>query len=202
MPLASLQELFLWFYLVLFLFASPVGPYQIPHELVQIVGKDRPGTGHLQRVPQTFCRLVEPIFVRLQGANDPFGLAALASDRLADGLGNAPRPVALGLDAYLCDALAGQRPQGRRGRATPVVDQQGGSGVRTKNLAVPCQRLQGIFDSSTTRGSPSQTHSPHRGDSEDTAAQTRPLSPPCGAPAPAPASHPHGGFCPWPLPRW
>ena len=78
------------------LFASPVGPYQIPHELVQIVGEDRLGTCHLQRLPQTFLGLVEPIFVRLQGANDPFGLAALAADRLADGLGNMPSPLPLG----------------------------------------------------------------------------------------------------------
>ena len=101
----------MWFYLPRCLFASPVDPYQIPHELVPIVGEDRPGPGHLQRVPQTFRGFVEPIFVRLQGANDAFGLAALASDRLADGLGNAPSPVALGLDADLFDALAGQCPQ-------------------------------------------------------------------------------------------
>src|SRR4029453_11373884 len=102
LPLSCLSpELFLWFYLPRFLFASSVGPYQIPHEFVQIVGEDRPGTSHLQRVPQPFRGFVEPICVRLQGANDPFGFAALASDRLADGLGNAPRPVALGLDADL-----------------------------------------------------------------------------------------------------
>src|SRR3954468_9927541 len=132
---------FLWFFLPRALFASPVDPYQIPHELVQIVGEDRPGAGHLQRVPQTFLGLVESIFVRLQGANDAFGLAALASDRRADGLGNAPRPVALGLDADLFDALAGQGSQGRGGRATPVVDQQRGRGVRTKDRAVSRQRL-------------------------------------------------------------
>ena len=105
--LASLQELCWWFYLPQFLVVSLVDPYQIPQKLVRIVGEDRPGTSHLQRVPQTFRGLVESLFVRLQGANDPFGLAALASDRLADGLGNAPRPVALGLDANLLDTLAG-----------------------------------------------------------------------------------------------
>ena len=90
---------------------SPVGAYQIPHQLVQIVGEDRPGAGHLQRLPQTFLGLVEPIFVRLQGANDAFGLAALAPDRLADGLGNVPRPVAFGLDTNLLDPLVGERPE-------------------------------------------------------------------------------------------
>src|SRR4030095_15308114 len=94
LPLSCLSpELFLWFDLPRSLFASPVGPYQIPHELVQIVGEDRPRPGHLQCGPQTFRGLVESIFVRLQGADDPFGLAALASDRLADGLGNALTPL-------------------------------------------------------------------------------------------------------------
>src|SRR5262249_62167838 len=82
-----------------FLVASPVGPYQIPHELVQIVGEDRPGTGHLQRVPQTFLGLVEPIFVRLQGANDAFGLATFAPDRLAEGIVHVPRSAPFGLMA-------------------------------------------------------------------------------------------------------
>jgi hypothetical protein len=120
--LASLWELFLRFCLPRYLFSSPVGPYQIPHQLVQIAGEDRPGTGHFQRLPQTFLGLVEPLCVRLQGANDPFGLATLAADRLADGLRHAPRPVAFGLNANLLDPLVGERPQGRRGIATPVVD--------------------------------------------------------------------------------
>ena len=105
LPLSSRRELFVWFSLPQFLFASPVGPYQIPHELVQIVGEDRPGTCHLQRLPQTFLGLVEPIFVRLQGANDAFGLATLAPDRLADGLGNVPRPCAFGLNANRLDPV-------------------------------------------------------------------------------------------------
>ena len=110
---------------------------------MQIVGEDRPGTGHLQRVPQTFLGLVEPLSGGLQGANEPFGLATLASDRLAAGLSNAPRPLALGRDAALLDTLAGQGSQGRCGTAAPVGDQQRGSGVRTKNRAVPCQGLPG-----------------------------------------------------------
>src|SRR5438046_7560711 len=68
--------------------SSPVGAYQVPYQIVQIVSEDRPGTRHLQRLPQTFFGLVEMVLVRLQGANDPFGLAALAPDGLADGLGN------------------------------------------------------------------------------------------------------------------
>jgi len=86
----------LWFFLPQFLLSSSGGLAQVPHQLVQIEGEDRPGTCHLQRLPQTFLGLVEPIFVRLQRANDPFGLAALAPDRLADGLGNVPRPWPLG----------------------------------------------------------------------------------------------------------
>src|SRR3954447_26804132 len=114
LPLVSLWELFWRFYLSRCLFSSPVGPYEISHQFVQIVGEERPGTCHLQRLPQTFLGLVEPIFVGLQGANDPFGLAALAPDRLADGLGNVPRPVAFGLDANLLDPLVGERPDGCR----------------------------------------------------------------------------------------
>ena len=106
LPLSSLQELFLRFYLPHYLFSSPVGPYQIAHQLVQIAGEDRPGACHLQRVPEMFFGLVEFVLVRLQGANDPFGLAALASDRLADGLGNTPSSLALGLNANLLDPLA------------------------------------------------------------------------------------------------
>ena len=89
------------------LFSLPVGSYHIPHQFVQIEREDRPRTGHLQRLPQTFLGLVEPIFVRLQGANDPCGLAALAPDSLADGLGNVLRPGAFGLDANLLDPLVG-----------------------------------------------------------------------------------------------
>ena len=54
-----------------------------------------------------FLGLVEPVFVRFQGANDAFGLAALAADRLADGLGNVPRPMAFGLDANLLAPCVG-----------------------------------------------------------------------------------------------
>ena len=97
----SLQKLFFVVLLTPIPFCLTCWPVPNPHELVQIVGEERPRPGHLQRVPQTFRGLVESIFVRLQGANDPFGLAALASDLVADGLGNAPRPVALGLDADL-----------------------------------------------------------------------------------------------------
>ena len=71
-------------------------------------------------------------------------------DRLADGLGNAPRPVALGLEADLFDTLASQSPQGRRGGATPVVDHQCGSGVCTKISRYPASACKGLFDSSTT----------------------------------------------------
>src|SRR5512145_3422789 len=117
-PLVSLQELFLWFFLIRFLFALLVGPDQIPHALVQIVREDRPGTSHLQRVPQTFLGLVEPIGVRLQGANDAFGLATLAADRRADSLAYVPRPVAFGLDTNLLDPCVGERPDGGRGIAT------------------------------------------------------------------------------------
>src|SRR5207245_11530731 len=85
----------------------------------------------------------EPIFVRLQGANDPFGLATLAPDRLADGRRNVPRPVAFWLDATLLDPLGGQRPEGRCGISAPVVDHQRGCGLRTKDRAVPRQRLYG-----------------------------------------------------------
>src|SRR6266478_9031721 len=74
-------------------------------KLVQIAGEERPGTCHLQRLPQTFLGLVQPIFVRLQGANDPFRLAALAPDRLVDGLGNVPRPCAFGLNANRLDPV-------------------------------------------------------------------------------------------------
>ena len=123
--------------------ASPVGPYQLPHQLVQIAGEHRPGTGHLQRLPQTFLGLIEPLCVRLQGANDPFALATLAADRVADGLGNVPCPLAFGLNANRLAPLVGERPQGRRGLAPPVVDHQRGCGVRTKDRAVPRQRLPG-----------------------------------------------------------
>jgi hypothetical protein len=121
----------------------PGGSYQVSHQFVQIEREDRPGASHLQRLPQTFLGLVEPVFVRLQGANDAFGLAPFAAHRLADGLGNVPRPVALGLNAPLLDPLVGQRSQGCCGLAPPVVDHQCGRGVRTKNLAVSCQSLQG-----------------------------------------------------------
>ena len=86
----------------------PSRSYQVSHQFVQIEREDRPGASHLQRLPQTFLGLVEPIFVRLQGANDAFGLATFAPDRLTDGLGNVPRPLALGLDANLFDPLVGQ----------------------------------------------------------------------------------------------
>ena len=90
--------------------SSLVGLYQIPPQLVQIAGEERPGTCHLQRLPQTFLGFVAPLLVRLQGADKPFGLAALALDRLADGLGNAPRSLALGLHPTLLAPLVGERP--------------------------------------------------------------------------------------------
>src|SRR6266446_541668 len=143
LPLASRRSLCCRFCLPRCLVSSPVGPYQVPHQFVQIAGEERPGTCHLQRLPQTFFGLVEPIFVGLECPNDPFGFAALAPDRLADGLGNVPRPVAFGLDANLLDPLVGERPYGCRGIATPVVDHQRGRGLRAKDRAVPRQRLQG-----------------------------------------------------------
>ena len=120
-PLASQWELLLWFFLVQCLCASLGGLSQIPHELVQIVGENRPGTGHLQRLPQTFLGLVEPLFVALQGPHDAFGLASLASDRLADGLGNVPRSAAFGLDTNLLDTLARQGIQRCSGITSPIV---------------------------------------------------------------------------------
>src|SRR5215217_2545031 len=131
LPLVSLWELFWRFYLSRCLFSSPVGPYEISHQFVQIEGEDRPGTCHLQRLPQTFLGLVEPLFVCLQCPNDAFGLAAFAPDRLTDFLGNGPRPLAFGLDANLGDPLVGQRLQRGRGIAAPVVDQPLGGSVRT-----------------------------------------------------------------------
>ena len=101
MPLASLVSLSRSCFVVLLTpipFASSVGPYQIPHELVQIVGENRPRPGHLSNVPQTFRGLVESIFVRLQVPMIPSVLPR--SLRPSRGrLGNAPRPVALGLES-------------------------------------------------------------------------------------------------------
>src|SRR5215211_821087 len=143
LPLVSLWELFWRFYLSRCLFSSPVGPYEISHQFVQIEGEERAGTCHLQRLPQTFLGLVEPICVRLQGTNDAFGLATFAPDRLPDVLGNVPRPLALGLDAKLFDPLVGQYLQRCAGISASIVDQQRGGGVRPKDGAVPRQRLQG-----------------------------------------------------------
>src|SRR6266852_6351199 len=142
-----------------------------------------------------FLGLVEPIFVGLQCANDPFGLAALAPDRLADGLGNVPRPVAFGLNANLLDPLVGQRPQGGGGIAAPVVDHQ-------RSRATPPAPVRASSTRPPPHESTSQRHTPHRGDSGHTAGQTPPFSLPCCAQSPAPASTPHARFCPWPPPWW
>jgi hypothetical protein len=64
--LLSLCELFWRFYLPRCPFSSLVGPYDLSHQFVQIEGEDRAGTCHLQRLPQAFLGLVEPIFVHLQ----------------------------------------------------------------------------------------------------------------------------------------
>ena len=120
---------------------------------------------------------LEPIFVRLQGTNDPFGLAPFAPDRLPDVLGNVPRALALGLDAQLFDPLVGQGLQGCGGIAAPIVDQQRGGGVRPKDGTVPRQRSAGAFSTRPLpRGSRCQRYTHRRGGLGDTADQTRPLS--------------------------
>ena len=86
--------------------------------------------------------------------------------------------------------------QGRRGIAAPVVDHQRRRGLRTKDRAIPRQRLQGhLRFVHACHGSTSQTHTHRRGDSADTAGQTRSFSPPCGARSPGPAAYPHAQFC-------
>ena len=88
-----------------------------------------------------FLGLVEPIFVRLQSANNAFGLAAFAPDRLPDCLGNVPRSMAFGLDTNLLDPRVGQCLQRCGSLSAPIVDQQRGGGVRPQDRAVPCQGL-------------------------------------------------------------
>jgi hypothetical protein len=53
--------------------------------------------------------------------------------------------MACGLHANCLDPLVGERPQGRCGIATPVVDNQRGYGVRPTNRAASRQRLQGYL---------------------------------------------------------
>src|SRR5262249_23670943 len=142
-PIPSLGELFFAVLPVPYPFLSPVDSYQVSHQLVQIERENRPGAGHLQRLPEALCGLVESIFVRFQRANDAFGLAPFAPDRLTDCLGNVPCPLALGLDTNLFDPLVGQCLPRGGGIASPIVNHQGGSGMRTKDGAVLRQGLQG-----------------------------------------------------------